>query len=482
LHPATAAFAAVVVAIKYAHKALEDYNKYLDLLNSVNLKPMIDEWKKNKKAVDDAEISASLFSDKLQTIADKQSTITEKTNQAIDAIRRQANAQKEISSAEEARDLARIDLAEKTGKLTELQAIEARLAIQQKGLQDRAALENKADADELAKREQQGIDLIAQKKKEGEAVAALDAQFKKEEAQRALITGRIEQKTEEGKDLIEAQRKLVESLRKGLPEVEPKTPFGMMMQGLKPQEEQVNVYQENLKAQEAILTSMEKLRHENELLLKPATAALALTKQRFEESKALETKTVEEQKTLEKQLETERQITAEKIKQRNLKLGLEVETVGLKAGIAGAKEEKKEESKLEKELREAEAGRKKLEELRAWQAKPQGKTLTAHDEEMMRFLQDVLKHNKNVLDAIKNQNEAIKALKSLSDKPVSPDLKPLEHAVKPDATVKVLNDIVGVVVNGQRRQATAFQEAYNRVLREQEQIKLQLQVNKAGAN
>src|SRR5204863_171438 len=84
----------------------------------------------NKEATRQAAIEALGFERQLNLVATAQQTVTQKTDAAIDALRRQSRANLELTNALEALALAQVDAAEKEGKIGGVEAIEKRLAVQ----------------------------------------------------------------------------------------------------------------------------------------------------------------------------------------------------------------------------------------------------------------------------------------------------------------------------------------------------------------
>src|SRR5205814_5373365 len=191
LHPATAGFIALLTVIKLVHKAFEDYDKYLESIKIVDLSPLTGSVEKQKASLSESKTAAALYAQELQRLADKQDTVTDKTNKAIDAIKRQEQGLKAISSAEEARALAHIEADIKTGKISEEEGIKRRLAIQKAGITERTALENKAAQDTLTARENQYKQLEEDAKKHAETVKELEEKTAKEKVEIERIKGRV---------------------------------------------------------------------------------------------------------------------------------------------------------------------------------------------------------------------------------------------------------------------------------------------------
>src|ERR1041384_746315 len=151
LNPITAAVGAIAIG---THKAIEAFKVAMAVLKSSEWESSKDAWKAQAAAIEEAEINARKFDLSLHALAESQQTIIEKSERVVDGIRKEAIERVAIASAEEARDLARIDAEAKLGPdkggISEATALERRLAVQRDYAKRRADTEKKARDEELA--------------------------------------------------------------------------------------------------------------------------------------------------------------------------------------------------------------------------------------------------------------------------------------------------------------------------------------------
>lgn len=119
--------------------AIAGFSAFKKVLDDISRSGHIEGWKQGtaaleaqEKAVADLIVSANAYERSLTRIANATQSVTDRAKQALEAIRAQARAQTELTDAEEAAEMARIDAAEQLGEITPTRAIQQRLETQRR--------------------------------------------------------------------------------------------------------------------------------------------------------------------------------------------------------------------------------------------------------------------------------------------------------------------------------------------------------------
>jgi DNA repair exonuclease SbcCD ATPase subunit len=127
-NPITAAIGIAISVFGNFKEALQATQKALDeLANSPSASA---EWiDKQRDAAEKAAVSNNVWEDSLRKVADSTEAVREKTDELLTRQREVIHAENEIAQAQKGLDEARLELAEKLGQITPLQAIKIRLEI-----------------------------------------------------------------------------------------------------------------------------------------------------------------------------------------------------------------------------------------------------------------------------------------------------------------------------------------------------------------
>ncbi|HZM06325.1 MAG TPA: hypothetical protein VFC44_25270 [Candidatus Saccharimonadales bacterium] len=139
----TAAIGVALIAFEYLNKQLDQFNTTLDDLDTGP--GAKGEWAgKIAENTRNAAVETAVFNERLREAAEAQDTLSKSTDDLIAAQKRQAANGKEVSDAQKALELARLELMEKLGQLTPEQAVRIRLEI------DDAAFKRQLEAEKAA--------------------------------------------------------------------------------------------------------------------------------------------------------------------------------------------------------------------------------------------------------------------------------------------------------------------------------------------
>src|ERR1051325_7689301 len=124
LNPISLTLAGIVLVLGRVRDTFRQLDEVLQTPDFARLTGAVEA---NKEAMRQAAIDALGFERQLKLVANAQQTVTQKTDLAIEALRRQSRAQIEVTDAQEALALAMVDAAEKEGKIGGVEAIQKRL-------------------------------------------------------------------------------------------------------------------------------------------------------------------------------------------------------------------------------------------------------------------------------------------------------------------------------------------------------------------
>jgi hypothetical protein len=149
-HPLTLLITATIIAVT---KAIEGFKEMGRVLSLPVWKDSSETWKAYDSGLAQANASAQLFQFTLRGVADTNALLQKAADDVTASLQRQQNAQMAIRNAEQALELARIDalarLAPEKGGISEVEAIERKLAAQKRFAAEESASE-KRNRDEQA--------------------------------------------------------------------------------------------------------------------------------------------------------------------------------------------------------------------------------------------------------------------------------------------------------------------------------------------
>jgi hypothetical protein len=130
MNPLVGGVGLLIGALEMLKGIFEQINKKLNEgIGSGNYRGHLDEL---GKAAEDSAVKMGEFAAKLQEVATAQESVKDRTQESIDAIKAQHVATTELENAQKAAELARVDMLEKQHKLSGPEAIEKRLAVEDK--------------------------------------------------------------------------------------------------------------------------------------------------------------------------------------------------------------------------------------------------------------------------------------------------------------------------------------------------------------
>ena len=145
-----------IMAFGAAKKALDDWNAALDATAQKNAgKDFLPGIEAKVAALAEGATAAANFGQSLKDIGAAEDVFSGKVKLAIDKLHEYIAAQAEVNSAAEGKEVADVNLKEKIGKLTGVQAIEARGAIKEKYRKQGDELKTKGETEDLALKEAQ---------------------------------------------------------------------------------------------------------------------------------------------------------------------------------------------------------------------------------------------------------------------------------------------------------------------------------------
>jgi hypothetical protein len=120
-------------------------------------------------AIESADEKARAYANTLFELANRTVSLADKSQMAVDKLKRTADALKELTEAQKENKLASIDLALKTGKMSHIEAIKQRAAVEKKALADSFAQQGANLEKEKAQRESDLADATKAEKDFGKA-------------------------------------------------------------------------------------------------------------------------------------------------------------------------------------------------------------------------------------------------------------------------------------------------------------------------
>lgn len=154
MNPIMASLTLGIMAFGAAKKALEDWNAALDATAAKNAnKDFLPGIEAKAAALAEGATAAANFGQSLKDIGAAEDVFSGKVKLAIDKLHEYIAAQAEVNSAAEGKEVAEVNLKEKIGKLTGVQAIEARGGIKEKYRQQGDELKTKGENEALALKE-----------------------------------------------------------------------------------------------------------------------------------------------------------------------------------------------------------------------------------------------------------------------------------------------------------------------------------------
>jgi hypothetical protein len=187
--------AVILAAVGLAKKAIDDWNAKLDATAAANAsRDFLPGIQAELQAMQDGAEQAAKFAAALNGVGSAEDKIKSAADAAVAALHALSNAKTEQSNADEALELAKVDLAEKLGPgakggLSEIQALEKRAAIRKKYTEQRAASQTTDEQKELEIRKQELAADEAQK-------AQLEAEEKAARKKAAALKGRVDARKE----------------------------------------------------------------------------------------------------------------------------------------------------------------------------------------------------------------------------------------------------------------------------------------------
>lgn len=150
MNPVVASLTLGIGAFSYLKQKLDEWNKALDEAGARNAsRDFLPGIEAKKSAMHEAAVSAAEFETALKNIGAAEDEFKTKVAGAIDKLHEFINAQAEVNSAAEAKELAEVDLKQKTGKIDEVGAIKARAAIKERYRKMQDDLKTKGEQEEL---------------------------------------------------------------------------------------------------------------------------------------------------------------------------------------------------------------------------------------------------------------------------------------------------------------------------------------------
>ena len=217
INPIVAGLTLAIMTFGAAKKALDDWDARLEASAQRNAsKDFLPGIEAKKVALDQAAASTAEFATALGNIGAAEDKFKTSVSQAIDKLHEFTNAQAEVNSAGEAKELAEVDLKQKSGKLDEVGAIKQRGAIRERYRKMQDDLKTKGEQDEIKLQE---TELEHDKQTQPTlSQAAADARKRRDElkARRA----QAEKDLEKGKEKAGEYDKDVEDAAKEVTEVE----------------------------------------------------------------------------------------------------------------------------------------------------------------------------------------------------------------------------------------------------------------------
>lgn len=188
LHPIGGTVAAAIGIFVEFKKHLDETNKQLDAMGKAAADfNFLDQIEGKLSVFRDAATAAQAYADKLENIASGEQSIADKLKNQLELDNAIERARASLTSAQKGLDIARIQEAEATGKMTAEKAAEAKAAVQKKYLEQEQSDKQAAQDKELeAKKRAQKIAEDQQdelRKKQKAATAELTA----DEAHRASV-------------------------------------------------------------------------------------------------------------------------------------------------------------------------------------------------------------------------------------------------------------------------------------------------------
>lgn len=201
MNPIIAVAGLATMAFTHAKKALDDWNAAMDEAQKrAASADFAQGMAARADAARDAASGTAAFGTELRNALETEDDFAKKTQTAIDKLHEFRNAQTEVSSAAEAADMAAIDAAQKTGSLSEVEAISARGKVRERYREERLLAQKKAEEEEIRLREEE--------LRQAEADLPRQAQQAEQAKQlRDTLKGRLAQAE---KDLVEGRKKLTE--------------------------------------------------------------------------------------------------------------------------------------------------------------------------------------------------------------------------------------------------------------------------------
>ena len=212
MNPVVASLTLAIGAFSYLKQKLDEWNKALDEAAERNAqRDFLPGIEAKAKALADASAEAAAFAESLKNVGAAEDDFSKKIGVAISRLREYETAQIEVRNAEEARDLALVNLAEKQGKMSGADAIVMRSGIKEKHRKQSEQQQSDAEYAELELKEkelehskQQAPDL----KKDADAKAAAAARLR---AEQARATGELPNME---KSLAEAEKEKLDKIQK----------------------------------------------------------------------------------------------------------------------------------------------------------------------------------------------------------------------------------------------------------------------------
>jgi hypothetical protein len=150
INPIVGGLTLAIMVFGAAKSALDAWNKALDEAAARNAShDFLPGIEAKKAALDAARASAAEFAVALENIGAAEDRFKTSVSQAIDKLHEFVNAQAEVNSAAEAKEMAETDLKQKQGKLTEVGGIKARAEIRERYRKQQDDLKTKGEQDEL---------------------------------------------------------------------------------------------------------------------------------------------------------------------------------------------------------------------------------------------------------------------------------------------------------------------------------------------
>jgi len=305
-----------------------------------------------KEALDQAAASAADFEVALGNIGRAEDKFKTKISDAIDKLHEFSNAQAEVNSAAEAKELAEVDLKQKTGKLDEIGGIKQRASIKERYRKMQDALKTKTEQDELNMQE---TELVHDKQSQPGLIQAEDIARKKRDALKARMA-------QARKDLEEGEKKSAEyagDVAKALAKLETVdkdvaergVQFGMSSEGhLGDARQQAN---EDVERAQSLKNAQDRFNARNKRLIK-TTAEFALPKAEGEFGVA-ETRAranAERVNELQQTIPAKREIVGIREQGREVAGGLKDKTTGIEATAQIAQEVHRGQEKMEQLTRQ----------------------------------------------------------------------------------------------------------------------------------